>query len=85
VAKNGCSWDGAQVRTALREYVTAAAGDPEAVLIAGETGFAEKGRRSAGVQRQYSGTLGRVENCQIGVHLKIADGRLCLLITLIAC
>ena len=69
---NRCTWDDAQARAGLREYVVAQAGDPGAVVIADETGFAKKGRRSAGVQRQYSGTLGRVENCQIGVHLAYA-------------
>ena len=46
--------------------------DAEAVLVADETGFLKKGRRSAGVQRQYSGTAGRIENCQIGVFLAYA-------------
>ena len=43
--------------------------DARAVLIADPTGFPKKGRKSAGVQRQYSGTLGRVDNCQIGTFL----------------
>jgi SRSO17 transposase len=46
--------------------------DRQAVLVADDTGFVKKGRRSAGVQRQYSGTAGRVENCQIGVFLAYA-------------
>lgn len=50
-------------------------GDPDGVLIADETGFAKKGRASAGAQRQYSGTLGRTDNCQIGVFLAYATGR----------
>jgi SRSO17 transposase len=43
------------------------------VLIADETGFIKKGTRSAGVQRQYSGTAGRTENCQVGVFLAYAS------------
>lgn len=44
-------------------------GDPEAVLVVDETGFLKQGRKSVGAQRQYSGTAGKVENCQIGVFL----------------
>ncbi len=47
--------------------------DPRGTLIADPTGFAKKGRKSAGVQRQYSGTLGRVDNCQIGTFLAYAN------------
>ena len=43
------------------------------MLIADETGFLKKGTRSAGVQRQYSGTAGRTENCQVGVFLAYAS------------
>jgi SRSO17 transposase len=49
--------------------------DPGGVLIADETGFVKKGVASAGVQRQYSGTAGRVENCQIGTFLAYASVR----------
>ena len=45
------------------------------VLIIDETGFMKKGTRSAGVARQYSGTAGRVENCQIGVFLAYASAK----------
>ena len=47
-------------------------GDPGAVLVLDETGFIKKGVKSAGVQRQYSGTAGRIENCPIGVFLAYA-------------
>jgi SRSO17 transposase len=43
--------------------------DPSGVAVADETGFLKKGTKSAGVQRQYSGTAGRIENCQLGVFL----------------
>ena len=48
-------------------------GDADGVLIVDETGFLKKGDRSAGVARQYSGTAGRIENCQIGVFLAYAS------------
>lgn len=62
-------WDGNEVLGELRQQVADEWGDPEAVVIVDETGFPKKGTKSAGVKRQYSGTLGRVENCQIGVFL----------------
>jgi SRSO17 transposase len=65
-------WDPDAVRDDLRAYVVEHLGDPEAVLVLDETGFVKKGTKSAGVQRQYSGTAGRVENCQIGVFLGYA-------------
>src|SRR6516162_11075250 len=65
-------WDTREVRDDVRDYVVENLGDPGGVLIADETGFLKKGTRSAGVQRQYSGTAGRTENCQIGVFLAYA-------------
>src|SRR3954465_12274844 len=62
-------WDADAVRDDLRAYVVEHLGDPGAVLVLDETGFVKKGEMSAGVQRQYSGTAGRVENCQVGVFL----------------
>jgi SRSO17 transposase len=62
-------WDADQVRDDLRAYVVEHLGDARAVLVADETGFLKKGTKSVGVQRQYSGTAGRIENCQIGVFL----------------
>ncbi len=67
-------WDVDGVRDDVRSYVIQHLGDPEAVLILDDTGFLKKGVRSAGVQRQYSGTAGRVENCQVGVFLAYASG-----------
>src|SRR5664279_1058092 len=61
-----------RVRDDLRDYVVEHLGDPAAVLVVDETGFLKQGRQSAGVARQYSGTAGRIENCQIGVFLGYA-------------
>jgi SRSO17 transposase len=65
-------WDADAVRDDLRGYVVEHLGDPGAVLVVDETGFMKKGTKSCGVQRQYSGTAGRIENCQIGVFLGYA-------------
>ena len=67
-------WDADAVRDDLRDYVVEHLGDPGGVLVVDETGFLKKGTRSAGVARQYSGTAGRIENCQIGVFLGYATG-----------
>jgi len=69
---NRAVWDQDAVRDVVRRYVVAHLGDQGAVLVADETGFLKKGRRSAGVQRQYTGTAGRVENSQVGVFLAYA-------------
>jgi SRSO17 transposase len=66
-------WDPEAVRDELRRYVLQHLGDPEAVLVLDETGFLKKGRHSAGVARQYSGTAGTVDNCQVGVFLGYAS------------
>ncbi|MEU4219601.1 IS701 family transposase [Actinoplanes sp. NPDC026623] len=68
-------WDPDLVRDDVRDYLVEHLGDPEGVLIADDTGFVKKGIRSAGVQRQYSGTAGKVENCQIGTFLAYASAR----------
>ena len=65
-------WDADAVRDDVRNYVLEHLGDPGAVLVVDETGFLKKGSKSAGVARQYSGTAGRIENCQIGVFLGYA-------------
>ena len=67
------AWVPDLVRDDVRGYVVEHLGDRDAVLVADETGFLKKGVRSAGVQRQYSGTAGRTENCQIGVFLCYAS------------
>lgn len=66
------SWDADQVRDDLQAYGAEHLGNAEAVLVVDETGFLKKGTKSAGVARQYSGTAGRIENCQIGVILAYA-------------
>jgi SRSO17 transposase len=72
---NFYAWNADDVRDDLRSYVAEQLGGPEGVLVVDETGFIKKGTKSAGVQRQYSGTAGRVENCQLGVFLAYASGR----------
>jgi len=78
------SWDADSVRDELRRYaaehlLAEGEGGGEAcrggVLVVDETGFLKKGTKSAGVQRQYSGTAGRIENCQVGVFLALAGSR----------
>jgi len=71
----GARWDADAVRDDLRAYVVEHLGDPAAVLVVDETGFLKKGTKSVGVQRQYSGAAGRVDNCQIGVFLAYAAPR----------
>ena len=68
-------WDGDLVREDLRDYVMEHLGEAGGVLVVDETGFLKKGTKSVGVQRQYSGTAGRIENCQIGVFLTYATGQ----------
>jgi SRSO17 transposase len=72
---NAADWDADAVRDDLRAYVVEHLGDSAGVLIVDETGFLKKGTKSVGVQRQYSGTAGRRENCQIGVFLCYASAK----------
>jgi SRSO17 transposase len=66
-------WDADAARDLLRGYAMEGLADPQGVLVIDETGFLKKGRMSAGVQRQYCGTAGRIENCQVGVFLAFAS------------
>jgi len=66
-------WDQEKARDICRDYVIDRLGDPSGVLVLDETGFLKKGSHSVGVARQYSGTAGRIENCQIGVFLGYAS------------
>jgi SRSO17 transposase len=68
-------WDADRVRDDLRDYVLDHLGEGDAVLVIDETGFLKKGDKSVGVKRQYSGTAGRIENCQIGVFLGYVSSR----------
>jgi SRSO17 transposase len=72
VLGRGC-WDAEHARDICRDYVVERLGDPGGVLILDETGFVKKGTHSVGVARQYSGTAGRIENCQVGVFLGYAS------------
>jgi SRSO17 transposase len=72
---NAADWDEEAVRDELRGYVVEHLGDEHGVLVIDETGFVKKGKKSVGVARQYSGTAGRRENCQIGVFLSYASSK----------
>src|SRR5713226_4477098 len=68
-------WDEEAVRDDLRAYVIEHLGEASGILAVDETGFLKKGKKSAGVARQYSGTAGRRENCQVGVFLLYASSK----------
>lgn len=67
------SWSADTLCERVRSYAIEALGDPDGVLVVDETGFLKKGVHSVGVGRQYSGTAGRIENCQIGVFASYAS------------
>ena len=66
---NRARWDADKMRDIVLEYVREKLGDENGVGALDETGFIKKGNKSVGVQRQYSGAAGRIENSQIGVFL----------------
>ena len=68
-------WDTDGVRDDLREYVLEQLGTQGAVVVIDETSFPKRGKHSAGVQMQYCGTTGQVENCQVGVFLSYVTAR----------
>ena len=68
-------WDADGVRDDVRSYVVEQLGDPGAVLVVDETGDVKKGTATPGVQRQYTGTAGRIENAQVAVYLGYAAPR----------
>jgi SRSO17 transposase len=72
---NAAAWDADEVRDDVRAYVAGHLGAADGVLVVDETGFLKKGTKSAGVQRQYSGTAGRIENCQLGVFCAYATAK----------
>src|SRR6195952_4253234 len=67
------AWQADTLRDLVRSKVVATLGDAGGVLVVDETGFLQKGTHSVGVARQYSGTAGRVENCQVGVFVAYAS------------
>jgi SRSO17 transposase len=69
---NTAHWNADHVRDDLQQYVLTHLADPQAVVVVDETGFLKKGDKSAGVAPQYSGTAGKIANCQIGVFLAYA-------------
>jgi SRSO17 transposase len=69
----GARWDAGAVRDDVRAWVAEHLGSADAVLVVDETGDVKKGTASADVQRQYTGTAGRVENCQVAVFLSYAS------------
>lgn len=70
---NGAQWDAEAARDVLREVVVETLGEPEGIITVDETGILKKGTKSVGVKRQYRGTAGRKENCQIGVLVGYAS------------
>ena len=68
-------WDTRGLLAVNREYAMENLADPGGILVADPTGFAKKGKKSVGVQRQYSGTLGRIDNCQIATFLAYVTPR----------
>src|SRR4051812_35797521 len=69
------AWSTERVIEQIQEDVALVPEEPDAVFVVDETGFAKQGTKSAGVARQYSGTLGKVGNCQVGVFLGYASSR----------
>jgi SRSO17 transposase len=67
------SWSADWLCAQVRRYAIETLGDPDGVLVVDETGFLKKGTQSVGVSRQYSGTAGRIENCQVGVFASYAS------------
>jgi SRSO17 transposase len=69
-------WDGDALRDIVRDYVVEKLAVADAVLVIDETGFLKQGKRSCGVSRQYTGSAGKITNCQIGgvCRLRVASG-----------
>jgi SRSO17 transposase len=68
-------WDADALRDLVREYVVESLAAPDAVLVIDETGFLKQGKSSCGVHRQYTGTAGKITNCQIGVFAAYVAGK----------
>jgi SRSO17 transposase len=74
---SSAKWDANLVRDDLQQYVIEQLSDRQAVLVVDETGFPKQGQKSVGVQYQYCGTTGEVENCQVGVFVAYASPKGC--------
>src|SRR3712207_1815413 len=70
-------WDADALRDMVREYALETLASPEAVLVIDETGFLKQGQSSCGVGRQYTGSAGKMTNCQIGVFFAFVSGQGC--------
>ena len=68
-------WDADALRDVVRDYVVETLAEPDAVLVVDETGFLKQGRSSCGVGRQYTGSVGKITNCQIGVFAAYVSGK----------
>src|SRR5215208_6065619 len=68
-------WSAADLRDIVRDYALETLADADAVLVIDETGFLKQGKRSCGVGRQYTGSAGKITNCQIGVFAAYVSGR----------
>ncbi|HLZ63060.1 MAG TPA: IS701 family transposase [Ktedonosporobacter sp.] len=77
---NSAVWDANLVRDDLRAHTLERLGDPHAVLVIDETSFRKRGKKSAGVKKQYCGTTGTLENCQVGVFLAYSSPKGCTLL-----
>src|SRR5213080_3809374 len=69
------AWDYQPLLTTLARQVGTALGEPDAVLVFDPSAFAKKGTESVGVQRQWCGRLGKLENCQVGIYLAYVTRR----------
>ena len=68
-------WDADALRDVVRGYAVETLGEPDAVLVIDETGFLKQGKASCGVGRQYTGSAGKITNCQIGVFAAYVSGK----------
>ena len=69
------TWDADALRDVVRDYAVEMLAEPDAVLVVDETGFLKQGRSSCGVGRQYTGSAGKITNCQIGVFAAYVSGK----------
>jgi SRSO17 transposase len=69
------SWDADALRDAVRDYALEVLVEPNATLVIDETGFLKQGKASCGVGRQYTGTAGKITNCQVGVFAAYVSSR----------